>query len=145
MRLTPRPWPTILSRINFKVAEAAQNLKQDQAATQAQVEETHRLINQIIPLLGAGDPNAARRLDAYGRFFFSDLRDTWDLFRGYVNRGLTGPPPTLADLPAQVRAALHQPPGHLPHPGLSFRGYLEFRALERLCQKPLERRPQCRG
>ncbi|MGO8763484.1 MAG: MMPL family transporter [Desulfobaccales bacterium] len=107
----PQALAAILSRINFKVAEAAQNLKQDQAATQAQVAETHRLINQIIPLLGAGDPNAAKRLDAYGRFFFSDLRDTWDQFRGYVNSGLTGAPPTLANVPAQVRARFISPQG----------------------------------
>ncbi len=107
----PQALAAILSRINFKVAEAAKNLKQDQAATQEQVEETHRLINQIIPRLGAGDPNAAKRLDAYGRYFFSDLRDTWDLFRGYVNSGLTAPPPTLADLPAAVRARFISPQG----------------------------------
>ena len=119
-RPEPQELAAILSRINFKVAEAAKNLEKDQAATKKQVEETHRLINKIIPLLGAGDPNAARRLDEYGRYFFSDLRDTWDLFRGYVDSGLTAPPPTLADLPASVRAPLHQPRGHLPHPGLSF-------------------------
>ena len=116
----PQELAAILSRINFKVDEAAKNLEKEQAATKEQIEETHRLINKIIPLLQADDPNAARRLDEYGRYFFSDLRDTWDLFRGYVDSGLTAPPPTLADLPAVGAAALHQPPGHLPHPGLSF-------------------------
>jgi hopanoid biosynthesis associated RND transporter like protein HpnN len=107
----PQALAAILSRINFKVAEAAQNLKQDQAATKEQVEETHRLINKIIPLLQAGAPNPDKRLDEYGRFFFSDLRDTWDLFRSYVNSGLTGSPPSLANLPASVRARFISPQG----------------------------------
>ncbi|MBU4447935.1 MAG: MMPL family transporter [Proteobacteria bacterium] len=107
----PQELAAILSRINFKVAEAAKKLDTDQAATRKQVEETHRLINKIIPRLGAGDPNAARRLDEYGRFFFSDLRDTWDLFRGYVDSGLTASPPTLADLPQPVRQRFISPEG----------------------------------
>jgi hypothetical protein len=107
----PQELTAILSRINFKVAEAAKNLEQDQAATKKQVEETHRLINKIIPLLDAGAPNAARGLNEYGRFFFSDLRDTWDLFRGYVDSGLTAMPPTLADLPQTVRQRFISPEG----------------------------------
>ena len=107
----PQELAEILSRINFKVAEAAKNLEKDQAATKEQVEETHRLINKIIPRLGAGDPNAAKRLDEYDRYFFSDLRDTWDLFRGYAESGLTATPPTLADLPASVRARFISPQG----------------------------------
>jgi hopanoid biosynthesis associated RND transporter like protein HpnN len=107
----PQTLADILGRINFKVAEAARKLDKDQAATRKQVEETHRLINQIIPRLGAGDPNAAGRLDEYGRFFFSDLRRTWDLFRGYVDSGLTAAPPTLADLPQPVRQRFISPEG----------------------------------
>ncbi len=107
----PQTLAAILSRINFKVAEAAKNLDKDEAATKKQVEETHRLINQIIPRLGAGDPDAARRLDEYGRFFFSDLHKTWDLFRGYVDSGLTSAPPTLADLPQPVRQRFISPEG----------------------------------
>ena len=107
----PQELAGILSRVNFKVGEAAKNLKADEAATKEQVAETHRLINQIIPRLRAHDPQTAQRLEAYGRFFFSDLRDTWDLFRGYVNSGLTAPPPTLADLPAPVRQRFISPQG----------------------------------
>jgi hopanoid biosynthesis associated RND transporter like protein HpnN len=107
----PQALAAILSRINFKVGEAARNLKEDQADTKAQVEETHRLINQIIPLLGPGNPEALPRLEAYGRFFFSDLHDTWDLFRGYVKSGLTGAPPTISDLPKAVRARFISPQG----------------------------------
>ena len=107
----PQALAEILSRINFKVAEAAKKLEPDQAATRKQVEETHRLINKIIPRLRHGDPNAARRLDEYGRYFFSDLRDTWDLFRGYVDSGLTATPPTLADLPQPVRQRFISPEG----------------------------------
>jgi predicted RND superfamily exporter protein len=99
----PQELVAILSRINFKMAEAAKNLDPEQAATKQQVEETHRLINKIIPRLQANDPQTARHLEEYGRYFFSDLRDTWDLFRGYVETGLTAPPPTLQDLPSSVR------------------------------------------
>jgi len=99
----PQELVAILSRINFKMSEAAKNLDQEQAATKQQVEETHRLINKIIPRLQANDPQTARHLEEYGRYFFSDLRDTWDLFRGYVKTGLTAPPPTLNDLPPSVR------------------------------------------
>ena len=107
----PQALAEILSRINFKVAEAAKKLGTDQAATKQQVEETHRLINKIIPRLSNGNPNVARRLDEYGRFFFSDLRDNWDLFRGYVDSGLTAPPITLAELPASVRQRFISPQG----------------------------------
>ena len=107
----PRALAEVLSRINFKVAEAAKKLGDDQAATRKQVEETHRLINQIIPRLSNGNPNAANRLDEYGRYFFSDLHKTWDLFRGYVDSGLTAPPPTLADLPQPVRQRFISPEG----------------------------------
>jgi len=107
----PQALADILSRINFKVAEAAKKLGPDQAATRKQVEETHRLINKIIPRLNNGDPKAARRLDEYGRYFFSDLHKTWDLFRGYVDSGLTTAPPTLADLPQPVRQRFISPEG----------------------------------
>jgi uncharacterized protein len=93
----------ILSRINFKMDEAAKNLEKEQAATKEQVEETHRLINQIVPQLMADDPQVNRRLGDYGKLFFSDLHDTWNLFKGYVETGLTAPPPTIADLPQSVR------------------------------------------
>jgi hopanoid biosynthesis associated RND transporter like protein HpnN len=107
----PQELAAILSRINFKVAEAAQKLDKDQADTRKQVEETHRLINKIIPRLQSGAPEVASRLETYGRYFFSDLRDTWDQFRGYVESGLTATPPTLADLPASVRARFISPQG----------------------------------
>ena len=107
----PRELAAILSRINFKVAEAAEKLDKDQADTRKQVEETHRLINKILPQLQSGTPEVASRLEKYGRYFFSDLRDTWDQFRGYVDSGLTVAPPTLADLPASVRARFISPQG----------------------------------
>ena len=110
-RPEPQELAAILSRINFKVAEAAKNLGKDQGVTKEQIEETHRLINKIIPRLQSGDLQAAKRLNEYGRYFFSDLRDTWDLFRGYVDSGLTASPPTLADLPAPVRARFISPEG----------------------------------
>ncbi|MGA9753561.1 MAG: MMPL family transporter [Desulfobaccales bacterium] len=105
----PQRLATILSRINFKMAEAAKNFEKEQAATKEQVEETHRLINQIIPRLQAQDPQTASRLEDYSQYFFSDLRDTWDLFRGFAESGLTAPPPTLPDLPQSVRQRFISP------------------------------------
>jgi hopanoid biosynthesis associated RND transporter like protein HpnN len=107
----PQELAALLGRINFKMAEAAKNLEKEQAATKEQIEETHRLINQIIPLLQTNEAQAAQRLNEYGRHFFSDLRDTWDQFRGYVQTGLTAPPPTLADLPTSVRERFISPQG----------------------------------
>jgi hopanoid biosynthesis associated RND transporter like protein HpnN len=101
----------ILSRINFKMDEAAKNLQKEQAATKEQIEETHRLINQIVPQLLADNPQVNRRLDDYGKVFFSDLSATWDMFRGYVESGLTSPPPTIADLPQPVRERFVSPDG----------------------------------
>lgn len=107
----PQALAGILSRINFKMDEAAKNLEKEQAATKEQVEETHRLINQIVPRLMADDPQANQRLADYGKYFFSDLRDTWNLFQGYVKSGLNAPVPTLADLPRSVRQRFVSPDG----------------------------------
>jgi uncharacterized protein len=107
----PQALASILGRINFKMGEAAKNLEKEQAATKAQIEETHRLINQIVPQLMAGDPQVNQRLEAYNRYFFSDLHKTWDLFRSYVASGLRAPPPTLKDLPQSVRERFVSPQG----------------------------------
>jgi hopanoid biosynthesis associated RND transporter like protein HpnN len=107
----PQALAAILSRINFKMDEAAKNLEKEQAATKEQLEETHRLINRIVPQLMVDDPQVTQRLEGYGKLFFSDLRDTWDLFRGYVESGLTAPPITIADLPQSVRERFVSPDG----------------------------------
>jgi predicted RND superfamily exporter protein len=107
----PQELAAILGRINFKMDEAAKNLGKDQADTKKQIEETHRLINNIIPLLKANHPQTARQLENYGRYLFSDLKSTWDLFRDYVETGLTAPPPTLQDLPQSVRERFISPQG----------------------------------
>ena len=59
-RPEPQELAAILSRINFKVAEAAKNLGKDKSVAKEQIEETHRLINKIIPVLKTGDPHAAK-------------------------------------------------------------------------------------
>ncbi|HZE20420.1 MAG TPA: hypothetical protein VE082_00060, partial [Desulfobaccales bacterium] len=107
----PQALAAVLGRINFKMAEAAKNLGKDQADTKKQIEETHRLINRVLPLLKADSRQTARRLDDYSRHFFSDLRSTWDMFRGYVETGLTASPPTLEDLPQSVRERFVSPQG----------------------------------
>jgi hopanoid biosynthesis associated RND transporter like protein HpnN len=110
-RSDPRALAAILGRINFKMAEAAKNLGKDQANTKKQIEETHRLIDKIIPLLKANSSQTTRQLEDYSRYMFSDLRSTWNLFRGYVETGLTVRPPTLQDLPQSVRERFISPQG----------------------------------
>lgn len=98
----PKELAAILGRINFKVDEAAKNLEQEEAATKQQVEETHQLINKIIPLLNVLNPQAAARLADFNRDFGADLKDKWDLLRGYAKSALDSAPPTQANLPRPV-------------------------------------------
>ncbi len=94
----------ILSRINFKMDEAAKNLEKEKAGTKEQIEETHRLLNQVMPLLNPeGNPQAAARLAEFGRQFFADLQDKWNLFLSYEKSALESPPMTIANLPQEVR------------------------------------------
>ncbi|HEY9074171.1 MAG TPA: MMPL family transporter, partial [Desulfobaccales bacterium] len=101
---SPQDLAGILSRINFKMDEAAKSLEKKQAVTKGQVEETHRLINNLLPLLDPGrNPRVAVRLADFERHFFADLQDKWGLLQGYVKSALDSPPMTLADLPQTVR------------------------------------------
>ncbi len=101
---SPQDLAGILSRINFKMDEAAKSLEKEKAATKGQVEETHLLINNLIPLLDSGrNPQVAERLADFERHFFADLHDKWRLLRGYQKSALASPPMTLADLPSEVR------------------------------------------
>jgi uncharacterized protein len=99
----PQELADLLRRINFKMDEAAKSLEKKEAATKEQIEETHQLINKILPLLNPGNnPEAAARLAGFERHFFADLHNQWQLFRGYLHSALTGPPMTLANLPGAV-------------------------------------------
>jgi hopanoid biosynthesis associated RND transporter like protein HpnN len=109
---TPQDLVSILSRINFKVDEAAKNLEKEKAANQEQIAETHQYINKIIPLLDPGkNPQAAVRLADFDQQFLADLRGKWDLFRGYAQSALESPPPKLTDLPLAVRERFISPQG----------------------------------
>lgn len=108
----PAELSAILSRINFKMNEAAKGLEEEKAASKAQIEETHSLINRIMPLLNSpNQPQTATRLADFEQLFFSDLRAKWDLFSGYVNSALDLAPPTLANLPQAVRQRFISPQG----------------------------------
>jgi hopanoid biosynthesis associated RND transporter like protein HpnN len=101
---SPRDLAGILSRINFKMDEAAKNLKKEKAATAAEIAETHVLINKILPRLNPRrDPEAAVRLAEFEGHFFADLHEKWRLLQKYAKSALTSPPMTLADLPQAVR------------------------------------------
>jgi hopanoid biosynthesis associated RND transporter like protein HpnN len=107
---SPAELAAILSRINFKMNEAAKSLGQEKA--QAQIAETHSLINRIIPLLDSkNQPQVAARLADYERLFIGDLRAKWGVLAGYVNSALDSPPLTLADLPRAVRQRFISPQG----------------------------------
>ena len=100
----PQDLAGILSRINFKMDEAAKNLEEEKKATKEQIAETHSLINQIMPQLDSGNNlQVAARLADFERHFFTDLHDKWHLLQGYLNSALTSPPMTLADLPPEVQ------------------------------------------
>jgi hopanoid biosynthesis associated RND transporter like protein HpnN len=100
----PKDLATVLGKINFKMDEAAKHLEKEKAATKAQIEETHLLINKIIPRLDHGpNPQVGIRLIDFERHFFADLHDKWNLLRGYEKSALTSPPMTPADLPQAVR------------------------------------------
>ncbi|MHB9071931.1 MAG: MMPL family transporter [Desulfobaccales bacterium] len=84
--------------------EAAKSLEKEKAATKKQIEETHLLINKILPLLDSGrNPQAGVRLADFESHFFADLHDKWRLLQGYEESALTSPPMTLEDLPQPVR------------------------------------------
>ena len=102
MASSPAELAAILSRINFKLGEAAGSLQAEKAGTAGQLEETHALINRLIPLLH-GSQEAEGRLGNFERQFFADLQEKWQLLAGYVKSALDIPNPTLADLPQAVR------------------------------------------
>jgi len=108
----PQELAAILSRINFKMGEAAKNLEGEKTATREQIQETHQLINQILPLLNSRqNPGAAARLADFGKHFLADLNDKWNLLQGYENSALNSPPMTLAHLPQAVRERFVSPEG----------------------------------
>jgi uncharacterized protein len=108
----PQELAGILSRINFKMDEAAKNLEQDKAATGEQIAETHLLINKILPLLqNHAKAGIAMRLTGFQRQFFADLHGKWDLFQNYVRSALDSPPMTVANMPQTVRDRFISPDG----------------------------------
>lgn len=107
---TPEELAQVLGRIQFKVAQARENLGEtESAATKEQLTEVQALLGRIIPFLNQErHPQAAARLAAFERAFFLDLKDKWDLIRPSV---LSGSPPTLAELPQAVRQRFISPQG----------------------------------
>ncbi len=99
----PKVLGNILSRINFKIDEAGKKLEEQKAATKENILETHRLINQILPLLDAHNPVISTRLVDFEHHFFADLHDGWGLFQGYVKSALTSPDMTPENLPPAVQ------------------------------------------
>ncbi len=99
----PGEMAEILSRINFKIGEAARSLQDEKVATGEQIEETHALINRILPLLQEGQVRAASRLAKFEAGFFADLHDKWLMLKGYVRSALKNPDPGIGNLPLGVR------------------------------------------
>ncbi len=108
----PGELAAILGRIDFKVAAAAKNAGPEEAATKQQLAETHELIDKISPMLNADlNPQAAARLAGCNHEFGVDLKDKWDLLRGYAKSALNSAPPTQANLPRSVRERFISPQG----------------------------------
>jgi hopanoid biosynthesis associated RND transporter like protein HpnN len=98
---TPGELAGVLGRIRFKVAQALESLDPaDSPATQEQLQEVNRRLEEIIPLLNPGQhPQAAARLAAFEGHFFTDLKDKWELIKANLHTTL----PRLQDLPLGVR------------------------------------------
>lgn len=99
----PKDLANILSHINFKIDEAGKELEKQKAATRENPLETHRLINQILPLLDSQNLMFSNRLADFERHFFADLHDKWGLFQGYLKSALTSADMTPENLPQAVR------------------------------------------
>jgi predicted RND superfamily exporter protein len=99
----PKDLANILSRINFKIDEAGKELEKQKAANKENLLETHRLINQILPLLDSQNLVIINRLDDFERHLFADLHDKWGLFQGYLKSALTSADMTPENLPQTVR------------------------------------------
>ncbi len=99
----PKNLASILSRINFKIDEAGKELEKQKAASSENISETHRLINQILPLLDSGNATILNRLPVFEHRFFADLQDKWGVFQGYLKSALTSADMTPENLPATVR------------------------------------------
>lgn len=105
---SPQELAAVLSRIHFKLAQALENLEGKEGSTPAQIREADSLLNKIIHRLNPRqDPQAAVRLGAFEKSFFADLKDKWDM----IPDNLHSNPPTIKDLPPQVKSRFISPQG----------------------------------
>ncbi len=99
----------VLGRIHFKLSQAQESLEgKEDSPAKAQIREADSLLNKIIPILNPQQhPQSVARLAAFEKRFFQDLKDMWDLIRD----NLHATPPTLRDLPPQVKSRFVSPQG----------------------------------
>ncbi len=102
----------IMSRLRFKFSQAEQNdWEPEDKPIQQQISNINRSLLRLINLLNKEkNPEAAVRLAAFEQQFISDLREQWDLLRVNINESFD--PPTLEDLPEEVRKRFVSPQGN---------------------------------
>jgi len=98
----PQALAEVLGRIHFKLARA-----QESDPSLVQVKEANELLARTIPALKSAGPETRANLKVFEQKFFQDLRDKWD----FLQKGLSPPLPSLADLPREVRDRFVSPQG----------------------------------
>ena len=108
---SPQELAGVLGRINFKLAQARAGLENaPDSATKTQILEANALLNQVIMLLDLErHPQSVARLAAFEKRFFGDLKGMWELLKA----NLLAAPPSLKDLPPEVKRRFVSPQGEL--------------------------------
>jgi hypothetical protein len=108
--LNPGELEELLGRIAFKLSQAGeQDWNPEDKPTQEQLNEVNFHLGRLRALLAAAEPPVAARLAAFQRQFLADLKDKWDLLRANVQA--YSRPPTVQDLPPEVRKRFLSPGG----------------------------------
>lgn len=107
----PRELAEVLERINFKLSQARNGLENTgDSVTKTQILEANSLLSRVILLLDLQrHPESAARLADFEKRFFGDLKSMWDLLK----ENLLATPPTLKDLPPEVKKRFVSPQGEL--------------------------------
>lgn len=108
----PQELASIMSRLRFKFSQAEQSdWEPEDKPIQQQISNINRSLLRLITLLNKEkNPEAGVRLAAFEQQFISDLCEQWDLLRVNINESFD--PPTLEDLPEDVRKRFSSPQGN---------------------------------
>jgi len=107
----PQELAEVLGRINFKLTQARNGLENaEDSVTKRQILEATSLLHRVILLLNSQlHPESVARLADFENRFFADLKNMWDLLK----ENLLAAPPSLKDLPAEVKRRFVSSQGEL--------------------------------